>query len=310
MIRIFISFFIFFSIHVCSAQTVSISGVINNYTSVTSIADDTLDVASSAGFSYGDKVLIIQMQGAAINQSNSSSFGSISNLNHAGNYEFSTICAVEGNRIVVAGIDRGFTPSAKLQLVRVPQYVNAVITSTLTATPWNGTTGGILAFECLGTLTMNSNIDVTGLGFRGGTTSTSAYSCAWFSPASDYYYNIATGKGAEKGEGIALYLSGKTAGRGAQANGGGGSNDHNGGGGGGANVGAGGNGGQRIPPSTFSCSCTSPGVGGYSLVYSNQQKHVFLGGGGGAGHENNANTATAGGNGGGIVIIKTYNDAP
>ncbi|MBX9851198.1 MAG: hypothetical protein K2X86_05500 [Cytophagaceae bacterium] len=53
-------------------------GVINIYTSVVSIIyPNTIVVASSAGFVPGNKVLIIQMQGASINTSNTSNFGKV-----------------------------------------------------------------------------------------------------------------------------------------------------------------------------------------------------------------------------------------
>lgn len=287
------------------AQNTNISGVVNSYTSVSAVSGNDVTVASSAAFSAGDRVLLIQMQGATIDETNAATFGDISNLGNAGNYEFSTVCAIpNGTTLTLIGVQRSYDASGVVQLVHVPQYVDATVTGTLTASPWDGTTGGILAFECSGDLTLNSDIDVEGLGFRGGTVTTSNYSCAWFSNVTDYFYDISSGEGAMKGEGIAQYISGKTGGRGPQANGGGGSNDHNGGGGGGSNAGAGGIGGERVKPSTFTCQCIAPGEGGNDLIYSNAANNVFLGGGGGAGHENNPATATAGGNGGGIVIIR------
>jgi hypothetical protein len=299
----FLVIFTLFIHQLGQTQTTNISGVVNTYTSFEGFSDDTIEVASAAGFSAGDKILVIQMQGATINQNNNSSFGSVNDLNNAGNYEFTTICGVTSNKLVVTGLDRSYTASGHTQVIRVPQYVNAIVTAPLTADPWNGATGGVLVFECSGTLTLNDDIDLSGLGFRGGATTTSSYACSWFANLSGYYYNISTGEGAKKGEGIATYINGKTGGRGAQASGGGGSNDHNGGGGGGANAGDGGTGGQRIPPSTFSCSCANPGLGGIEMTYSNAMNRVFLGGGGGAGHENNTNTSTDGGNGGGIILI-------
>ncbi|MDG1332620.1 MAG: hypothetical protein P8P74_09840 [Crocinitomicaceae bacterium] len=151
---------------------------------------------------------------------------------------------------------------------------------------------------------MNSVIDLTGLGFRGREITVSTYSCSWFNSVNDYFYDILDGRGAKKGEGVALYIANKTGGRGAQANGGGGSNDHNGGGGGGANGSAGGLGGDRIPATAFTCACNAPGVGGKANTYSNSANKIFLGGGGGAGHENNQGEGSAGVNGGGIAIIK------
>ncbi len=289
----------------CVSQSTNISGIINTYASVSGFSGDTITVSSSAGFSAGDKLLIIQMQGATIDQSNTSGFGDITNINDAGNYEFTTVCSIpDATTIIVMGIQRTYDPSGIVQIVGVPVYHEAVITGMLTAPTWDGSTGGVLTFECTGTLTMNDAIDLQGLGFRGGSTTTSAFSCAWFSDPSDYHYDINTGEGAMKGEGVALYITGKTAGRGAQANGGGGGNDHNSGGGGGGNANTGGQGGERIRPSTFTCRGISPGVGGKSNTYSNALNKIFLGGGGGSGHENNPATATAGSNGGGIVIVK------
>ena len=289
---------------VCISQSTNISGIINTYTSVSGFSGDTINVSSSAGFSVDDKLLIIQMQGATIDESNTASFGDITSINDAGNYEFSTICDVlNATTIIVRGIQRTYDPSGIVQVVQVPVYDQAVITGVLTAPAWNGSTGGVLAFECTGTLTMNNSIDLHGAGFRGGSTTVSAYSCAWFSDPTDYYYDITFGAGAMKGEGVALYIPNKSGGRGAQANGGGGGNDHNSGGGGGGNASAGGQGGERIRPSTFTCRGIAPGQGGKSNTYSNAVNKIFLGGGGGSGHENNPATATAGGNGGGIVII-------
>ena len=287
------------------AQTANISGVINTYQSVSSISGDTLTVVSTAGFASGDKVLIIQMQGATIDETNAVTFGDIINLNEAGNYELNTVCQVlNGTQLIVNGIQRAYDPAGAVQLVSVPVYQDAVVTGVLSASPWDGTTGGVLAFECSGTLTLSADIDLQGVGFRGGAVTTSTYSCDWFSDPNDYFYNITSGVGAMKGEGIASYITNKTGGRGAQANGGGGGNDHNSGGGGGSNAGTGGQGGERIRPSTFTCRGISPGVGGKPNTYSNALNKVFLGGGGGAGHENNPATGTAGTNGGGIVLIK------
>jgi len=287
------------------SQNTNISGVINTYKSVSNISGNVITVSSTSNFTVGDEVLIIQMQGATINETNTQAFGDVINYNDAGNYEFTKICTIlSGTEVEVSNIQRSYDPNGKVQIITVPTYVNATVTNVLSASPWDGTIGGILVFDCSGTLTMNADINLQGLGFRGGGTTTSGYSCSWFTNVSDYYYDITTGEGAEKGEGIALYIPNKTSGSGAQANGGGGGNDHNSGGGGGSNAGLGGQGGERIRPSTFTCAGQTPGVGGKSNVISNASNKVFLGGGGGSGHENNTGTATPGANGGGIVIIK------
>jgi hypothetical protein len=287
------------------SQNTNISGVINNYTSASVVSGNSITVASSSSFNIGDLVLLVQMQGAIIDESNSATFGDITSIGDAGNYEFATICSIpSATEIVVNSIQRSYSPSGIVQLVSVPVYDDATVTGTLTASPWNGSTGGILTFQCTGTLTMNAGIDLHGSGFRGADVTTSTYSCSWFINVTNYFYDLSTGEGAKKGEGVSLYIPGKTGGRGAQANGGGGSNDHNGGGGGGANASLGGVGGERIPASTFTCKSTAPGAGGKPNTYSNSVNKFFLGGGGGAGHENNAAAGSPGSNGGGIVIIK------
>lgn len=290
----------------CSlAQSTNISGVINDYVAVSGVSGTTIDVSSTSAFSPGDRVLLIQMQGATVDETNSASFGTVTSLNDAGNYEFSTVCTVvNGTQLTVSSVQRTYNVAGNVQLIRVPVYSSAIITSTLSAAPWDGSTGGILAFECSRTLTMNAGIDLQGMGFRGGGVTTSTYSCNWFTQVNDPYYDITDGRGAMKGEGISLYINGKTGGSGHQANAGGGGNDHNSGGGGGSNAGNGGFGGDRISASTFTCGSVSPGEGGTLNTYSNGVDRVFLGGGGGAGHVNNVGLGTPGSNGGGIVIIK------
>lgn len=282
----------------------NISGTINLYEPVTAISGNVISVASTGSFSPGDTVLIIQMQGAEIDESNSALFGDVVAYNETGNYEFLTICSVlSSTELAVSDIQRSYDPSQGVQLVTVPNYEDAEVNATLTGNSWDGTSGGVIVLSCNGTLTLNADISMMGNGFNGASITTSSYSCQWFFQPSDYFYELSSGEGAKKGEGIAQYITNKTGGRGAQANGGGGGNDHNTGGGGGANGGDGGQGGERIPEGTFSCSGDAPGEGGKSNIYNLAENKVFMGGAGGAGHENNAGLSSDGGFGGGIVII-------
>ena len=294
-----------FIIPLLPAQT-QISEVINDYTSVTSIFTDTcivhLSVTDATPFQVGEKVVLIQMQGAQINESNSSDFGTISNLNGAGLYEINEIESVSGNNIFLAfQLVNNYDVNGNVQLVSMPVYDNAKVTDTLTATAWDGNKGGVLALQVEGQLFMEGMIDVSGLGFRGGIAQTAATNnCTWLIQQDDYFYDSGNWRGAAKGEGIAENIFDKEYGKGAQANGGGGGNDHNSGGGGGANVTNGGAGGKNEEPSTFGCNGNHPGVGGKAIL--DMDNRLFLGGGGGAGHENNE-VATDGGSGGGIVIL-------
>jgi len=152
----------------------NISGVINSYTKVTAVPTaTTLTVTSASGFAAGNKVIIMQMQGASINTNpDSSIFGSITAINNTGNYEVATIASVAGSTVTLSSpLVKSYTPSGNVQLITLPQYNGgATVTDTLTAAAWNGTTGGVLALESCGTITLNANIDVSNKGFRPGIT--------------------------------------------------------------------------------------------------------------------------------------------
>ena len=281
---------------------VNISGVINTYTAVDSVNNCTNQVytTSAAGFSVGDRVMLIQMKGAQINLTNTASFGNINAYNNAGNYELATISDISGSVVSFAnGILRSYSDLSAIQLVRVPVYDDVTINGTLTAAEWNGTTGGILAFQA-DVVTFSADIDVSGKGFRGGNAGNYPSSCPAGTGTSLYYSDTLSGKGGAKGEGIVILANGYLACRGKAVNGGGGGNDHNAGGGGGANGGGGGVAGEN-DEAVFSC----PGSHGFASIALDQTMaadKLFLGGGGGAGHGNNTN-ATDGGDGGGLVFI-------
>ncbi len=283
-----------------------ISGLINDYTKVVQIEADScqtlLMVDDASAFALGDQVVLIQMQGAQINASNNSGFGTVEDIGNAGLYEIHTISNITGNQIEMRyQLMNAYDIDGGVQLVRMPVYDDAEIINTLTAGPWNGDTGGVLALQVNGQLLMNGQIDVSGLGFRGGLAASAANNnCTWIVQQDDYFYGSGNWRGSAKGEGIATIIADKEYGKGAQANGGGGGNDHNSGGGGGANISAGGAGGENNEPSTFGCKGFHPGLGGRAIEQNSNR--LFLGGGGGAGHGNN-DVATNGGAGGGIVIL-------
>lgn len=300
-------------------QAQSISGIINSYYKVTGItnASATLTLTNTSGLTSGMRVLLIQMKGAALNSSNSASFGSITAISTAGNFEFNVICSVAGNTVLLKHqLVNTYDATGQLQLVTVPQYTSVTVTDTLTAAAWDPVagTGGVLAFNATDTVYLNAPISVSGKGFNGGAIqnyTTPTYDCTWGVTVSNYGMALVPGpnqyySGAPKGEGIADPLLNNEYGKGRWANGGGGGNNHNTGGGGGANFGAGGNGGNRSNEGTFNCHGTNPGIGGLSLSgsgYSLAAKKIFLGGGGGSGHMNNTR-GLPGGKGGGICIIK------
>ncbi|MFZ4542532.1 MAG: PKD domain-containing protein [Saprospiraceae bacterium] len=293
-----------------AAQT-QIKGVINNYYKVVKV-DTCLNVvrtAASHSFVVGDRILLIQMKGANINESNTSAFGNVFSLRGAGEYEINTIDSVfiDGFRLRYNMLFP-YDPSFLVQVVSIPTYINAIVSDTLSALPWDGSIGGILALDAV-QLELAAPIDVSGKGFRGGKglkTFDSSNNCSWIVSVSDYHLPRKNWRGAEKGEGIAEFIPNKECGRGAQFTGGGGGNDHNSGGGGGANISKGGNGGKNDDPGNFSCQGPNPGVGGKAVGIPNAVNHFYLGAGGGAGHGNNG-FASDGGNGGGMIFLTGKN---
>jgi gliding motility-associated-like protein len=283
----------------------SISGIVNSYTYLINDlnpCDYELHVADASNFKADDLILIIQMQGALIDGTNTPNYGTVVDYENAGNYEYAKVQSVSGNIISLQySLLRSYIASYNVQIVNVPQYENPTINGILTCPEWNGKTGGILIIDALETITMNSYISTSGKGFRGGAVHDAPhifdirYDYVAESPDPQFY--------ALKGEGIAFYGNDPfTSGRGAPANGGGGGNIHTTGGGGGSNFGCGGDGGWGYPIDGSGDEKLIFGLGGHSITYTNTENKIFMGGGGGAGHEHFGN-GTSGASGGGIVII-------
>jgi hypothetical protein len=287
-----------------SLRAQNISGVINIYAQVLDVDTclNQLTVSDETGFNVGDRVLIIQMKGAAIDESNTASFGDVTSYGNAGNYEFGTIASIDGLQIslqkkIVRLYD---APSGFVQLVRVPQYSDPVVSSTVTGKAWDGFKGGVVVFEASGNVTLNSNIDVSGMGFIGGQNFKNGGAIP---NQVNFFYPQQTDSAADKGEAIIEPDIKHGSGRGALANGGGGGDGQNSGGGGGANGGSGGGGGDQGTTNAYARRANG-GIGGKKIDYQSQAAtKIFFGGGGGAGQEND-NQGSDGGVGGGIVIIR------
>jgi peptidase C25-like protein len=345
-----------------------ITGVVNTYFPGTaSVAANTTSITIGAGtgavenIASGDLLIVIQMQDASINSANTSRYGDNVNNgpgsgytapNGVGLYEFvkaTTGVLFSGGTLTIQGAGgggglinaytnanaTGTQGARRFQVVRVPQYNNVTLSSGLTANAWNGSTGGILALDVAGTLSLGSStVSVAGLGFRGGAglrLQGSGGSNADYRTTAPATATTLTGFHGSKGEGIAGtpryvwnaagaavvdtgvegYPNGSMA-RGAPGNAGGGStdgnpaaanpvgNDQNSGGGGGGNGGDGGVGGN-----TWSTQLVTGGAGGVSFA-ERAAGRVVLGGGGGAGTRNNdiPVASSSGAAGGGIVIIR------
>jgi hypothetical protein len=303
----YVCWYIIFLVLCCSQgkqlYAQNIGGSINIYAQVLDVDTclNQLLIDNATGFNVGDRVLLIQMKGADVDLTNTASFGTVTDYGDAGNYEFGNIADIKGLQITLTNkIIRLYeAPSGFVQLVRVPQYTDATISSIVSpGIQWNGHKGGIVVMEASGTVTLNADIDVSGMGFRGGMNLING--SGRDTNELDYSYVIFTDSAAEKGEGIVEYDPAYENGRGPLANGGGGGNGHNGGGGGGANGGVGGIGGNQT--SKFAPLAVG-GLGGKAIDYTTITNRIFFGGGGGAGHQVNAE-GTDGAYGGGIVIIR------
>jgi hypothetical protein len=275
-------FLCFFST-LLSGQTDSLSGVVNTYAEVLDIdtCEARLCLTSSIGFEAGMSALLIQMQGAEIQQGDNSDFGTLTDLNSAGLFERCEIDSVAGDCVFLNQyLVHHYQLSGAVQLVSIPTYEQAVVSAELSAAPWNGTTGGVLIIEVENTLDLQAPVNTSGQGFRGGPKNVLESNCQFFLSQDNYFYESDNWRGAPKGEGIAKIIPNKESGRGPQANGGGGGNDHNAGGGGGSHLTQGGVGGEHEPPSIFGCSGPFPGIGGKPL--NTDPQRLFLGGGGGS----------------------------
>ncbi len=279
---------------------------INAYAKVTGIAGTTLSLSNVNQtyhtFNNGDQIIIMQMQDnvAGSNTTNTSSFGAVSTIASAGMYEVATISSVAGLpgsiKITSATTNTyNFSTSSAVQIISFRNYgANYTTPAAISALPWNGTIGGVVAMQVSGTLTVAYPITADGSGFRGGSSSSNyEVDCepgVYASNSSNY---------GTKGEGIQANATGLLYGRSGLGNGAGGGSDDNGGGGGGSNYSSGGQGGAG-----WTCAATpSGGYGGNSIGTYVTKFRVFMGGGGGGGQENNS-VGTAGANGGGIIILQ------
>src|SRR5690606_2365708 len=133
----------------------------------------------------------------------------------AGNFEFNFVKNIDGNRIeLLNGLIRNYDfDDGFVQLIRVPYFENLVTNTVLSALPWDGEKGGVLAFNVGNQLTLNENIDVTGRGFRGGL---DPYSnpVPLYCYENNFYYPPNPDLASQKGEGIATISAAKSFGKG------------------------------------------------------------------------------------------------
>ncbi len=306
-------YFLFALIALCfSAEHLlaqNISGIINTYARalVFDYCENTVRIAGTSGFVVGDSVLIMQMTGVSIDETNTANFGTVLNENGISNIEFARISAIPDAttlRFQNALLHQYNAATGVAQIIRVPNYKDAVVTGTLKAQPWDGSTGGVVVLLASNSVTLNADISADSAGFLGG-----AASLLGGTPAtkndSDYFLPDQSDLAGMKGSGIAgLLPSNIGAARGAAATGGGGGNAHNSGGGGGGSFGAGGGkGGDQTNNQSYG-RFPNGGIGGHAFLGHPGETCLMMGGGGGGGHQNDGG-GTAGGTGGGVAILIT-----
>ena len=338
----------------------TLTGVINAYyppaaPGAVAAGSTTIALGPAAGggaatnISAGDLLLVMQMQAAQINSTNTSSYGSgipgdpsgATSFGNTGVFEFVTarnsVASGTGGtlNLVGTGANNGLlnsyasaaaTPTQGVQtfqVIRVPQYGAATLSSSLTAMRWNGATGGVLVVDVAAQLTLGGSVVLDGFGFRGAggidlvgsptgtntdTVTTSPATLPALPPPAGSGANAGKGEGiagaphwiapalstiahtttaASTGQAIAEgYPNGSFA-RGAPGNAGGGATD--------ANVAAndqnsgGGGGANGGPGGTGGFGWNSAGlVGGYGgAPFPATTSALVMGGGGGAGTTNN-----------------------
>ncbi|OUC16021.1 MAG: hypothetical protein B0A82_03945 [Alkalinema sp. CACIAM 70d] len=226
--------------------TATVSGIVNSYypgSGTVAVGSTSVTVGSinpngnTTPIAKGDLLLIIQMQDADIDSSNTDAYGNgvagdvnastaivppplgasgYTNLNNAGRYEYAVAAGpISGGIIPLTkgtiysyrtAAAAGSSGKRSFQVVRVPQYTSATITGTLTtAAQWNGGSGGIVAIDVKGSLnfTAGSTIDVNGLGFRGGGSNPNPATSGATSTFRTTSQGSLVGIDAPKGEGIA-----------------------------------------------------------------------------------------------------------
>ncbi len=185
---------------VCSPNALgaggTLNGTVNTYypgTATVAVGATSIPVGTATGAAgtivNGTLLLVIQMQDASINDSQSVLYGNGSTgagftvVNNSGNYEFVTATGpISGGFVPITGAGPGgglvfgytsaIATSSKgqstYQVVLVPQYTSATL-GALTTLAWNGSTGGVFALSIAGQLNLGGgSVNANAAGFRGG----------------------------------------------------------------------------------------------------------------------------------------------
>jgi hypothetical protein len=179
-----------------SSSTITINTYTNTYypgTGTANAGTSSITLGNAVGTSpiaALDILLVIQMQGAQINSSNTVAYGDGSTgsgyLNNANLLAGKMEYVVASNAVALTGGTRTLTTQSPLvnsyktsaygangqytfQVIRVPVYYNLTLGATIAPPAWNGSTGGVIVLHATQTFNMNGQtIDASGMGSRGG----------------------------------------------------------------------------------------------------------------------------------------------
>jgi uncharacterized repeat protein (TIGR01451 family) len=211
--------------------TSSSSGTVNSYyppaTGSYSPASSSIPLGTRRGAAVavapGDLVVVMQMQCASINTTNTSNYGAGNGTGRgytdpagsclAGRYEYvragaattNTSLDLGGAPLVGSYVQDGSTATNRrtFQVIRLPQHSALTLAGTVNAPYWDGQTGGVVLLDVAGALNWNGQtIDVAARGFRG------AAAVQWTGTVDadtppDFVATFASDQHATKGEGIA-----------------------------------------------------------------------------------------------------------
>lgn len=240
---------------------------------------NSLSVARTTGFGAGDEILLIDLQGTK-----------------AGFYQVLKVSQVGSGELSIEPPVRESVPASrdKVLVQKIPVFENLVVqpAGIITAEPWDGEQGGIVALKVTGKAIVAGRISADGLGFRGGPGASSGYA--------------APGTAGESYRGLGSLGSNDAANGGPPNDGGGGAGLFFEGRG---DNGAGGGGGSYRTQGTKGSGDSAGGQPGNT--YGNQElTELFLGsGGGGAGFDTDKSgsppkdRSAQGGRGGGILFL-------
>lgn len=210
----------------------AVSGVVNTYyvpgngtysSGSTSMALGGATGAATA-VAPGDLVVLMQMQCANINSTNTANYGAGDGTGRgytepgtcqAGRYEYvragaattASLLDLRGNSLSGTYVQDPANSAGRrtFQVIRVPQHAALTLGGTVNAPYWNGNTGGVVVLDVAGNLNWNGQaIDVSGRGFRGG--GAVFWDNVTFIDTDnppDWVTTLATMPHATKGEGIA-----------------------------------------------------------------------------------------------------------